>query len=155
MSRIVKYLAYAWALMAGPIVFATFMGTNPSLVGKLVAFTGLHVHPIYTGGEVSQTVDHGRYQTLVHRPVFDGLIRERNTGFVQIQWQPKDANLPELIDEQIDFDQDGKADMRIQLNTSTNSTTLDPLDSRVLSANEVIRVQNSQILRVNLMKKPH
>jgi len=154
MSRTVKYLAYAWAFMAGPIVFATFMGTDPSFVGKLVAITGLHVHPVYTGGEVSQTIDHDRYQTLVHRPVFDGLIRERNTGFVQIEWRPKDANLPELIDEQIDFDHDGKADVRIQLNTSTNATALDPLDSRVLSANEPIHVQNSRILRVNLTKKP-
>jgi hypothetical protein len=153
MSRMVKYLAYAWALMAGPIVLATFMGTGPSFTGRLVAFTGLHVHPIYTGGEVIQTINHDRYQTLVHRPVFDGLIRERNTGFVQIEWRPKDANLPELIDEQIDFDLDGKADMRIQLNTSTNATALDPLDSRVLSANEVVTVHNSRLLRVSLMKK--
>jgi hypothetical protein len=43
----------------------------------------------------------------------------------------------------------------LQLAGMTVATTLDPLDSRVLSANEVIRVQNSRILRVNLMKKPH
>jgi len=155
MSRMVKYLAYSWALLAGPIVLATFIGTDPRLVGKLVALTGLHVHPIYTGGEVTKTLDHEGYQTLVHRPVFDGLIHERNTGFVQIEWQPRDANLPETIDEDIDFDQDGKADMRIQLNTSTNTAALDPLDSRVLSADEVMKVQNSRILRVNLTKRPN
>ena len=55
--------------------------------------------------------------------------------------------------QQLDFDLDGKADMRIQLNTSTNATALDPLDSRVLSANEVVTVHNSRLLRVSLMKK--
>jgi hypothetical protein len=153
MSRIVKSLAYAWAFLAGPIVLATFFGL-PAFTGKLVEVTGLHVHPVYSGGEVVQAIDHGHYQTLVHRPVFDGLIRERNTGFVQIQWQPKDANLPELIDEQIDFDRDGKADLRIRLNTDTDATILDPLDSRVLSADDVIKVQDARILRVNLRKRP-
>ncbi len=151
MSRIVKYLAYAWACVAAPIVLAIFMGM-PFFAGKLVAVTGLHVHPVYTGGEVAQTVDHGRYQTLVHRPVFDGLIRDRDAGFVQIQWQAKDADLPALIDEQIDFDHDGKADFRIQLNTRTDAITLDPFDNRVLNAHDVIRVHNSRILRVNLQK---
>lgn len=154
MSRFVRCLAYAWAFMAGPIVLATFMGM-PFFTNRLVAVTGLHVHPVYTGGEVAQTIDHERYQTLIHRPVFDGLIGERDTGFVQIQWQPKEAGLPELIDEQIDFDQDGKADLRIQLNTKTDATTLDPLDSRVLSAHEVVKVQNSRILRVDLRKEPN
>jgi len=152
MSRIRTIPAYAWAFLAGPIVLATFMGMGP-LAGLLVFFTGLHVHPIYAGGEVTQVINHGSYLTFLHRPVFDGLVRERNTGFVQIKWQPKDANLPELIDEKIDFDQDGKMDLRIQLNTSANTIALDPLDSRVLSADKVIEVQNARILRVNLRKE--
>lgn len=152
MSRIRTLPAYAWAFLAGPIVLATFMGMGP-LAGLLVFFTGLHVHPIYAGGEVAQTIDHEHYQTLIHRPVFDGLVRERNTGFVQIKWQPKDANLPELIDEKIDFDQDGKMDVGIQLNTATNATTVDALDGRVLSADRVIEVQKARILRVNLRKR--
>ena len=95
MSRIKAYLAYSWAALAVPLVLVTFMGMQP-LAGKLVAVTGLRVHPIYTGGEIARTIDHGQYQTLIHRPVFDGLIGQRNTGFVQIKWQPKDANLPAI-----------------------------------------------------------
>ena len=152
MSRIRAYLAYAWAFTAGPIVLAAFFGL-PFFASKLVAVTGLHVHPLLTGGEVAQTIDHQRHQTLVHRPVFDGLIGQRSTGLVQIRWRPKDANLPEIIDEQIDFDRDGKADFRVQLNTGTDATTLEPLDRRVLSVEEIIRVENTRILRVNLRKK--
>jgi hypothetical protein len=131
------------------LFFAAFFGM-PFFASQLVAVTGLHVHPLYTGGEVAQTIDHERYLTLVHRPVFDGLIGQRSTGFVQIEWQPKDANLPETLDEQIDFDQDGKADFRVQLNTGTDVTTLEPLDRRVLSAQEIMRVE---ILRVNLRNR--
>ena len=151
MSRIKAYLAYSWAALAAPLVLVTFMGMQP-LAGKLVAVTGLHVHPIYTGGEVAQTIDHGQYQTLIHRPVFDGLIGRRNTGFVQIKWQPKDANLPAMIDESIDFDADGSSDFRIRLNTVTQEASIEPSDARVLSVSEVIAVPDGRIVRVNLRR---
>jgi hypothetical protein len=154
MFRIRPYLAYSWALLATPLVLVTFMGM-PALANRLVAFTGLHVHPIYTGGEVMQTIDHPHHRTIVHRPVFDGLIGPRQTGFVQIQWQPKDANLPDVIDEPIDLDQDGKADLQIHMDTGTDQVRLDPLDSRVGSVNEVVKVRNGRIVRINLSKRSH
>ena len=154
MSRIKTVPAYAWAFMAVPIVLVTFMGMEP-LTPQFVMLTGLHVHPIYAGGEVTQVVNHGGYQTFIHRPVFDGLVRDRDAGFVQIEWQPQDANLPELLDEQIDFDQDGKVDFRVQLNTKTDAVTLEPLDDRVTSADPAIKAQNARILRVNLRKHPN
>jgi len=152
MSRIKTVPAYAWAFMAVPIVLVTFMGMEP-LTPQFVMLTGLHVHPIYAGGEVTQVVNHGGYQTFIHRPVFDGLVRETDNGFIQIEWQPKDANLPELLDEQIDFDQDGKTDFRVQLSTGTSATTLEPFDDRVMSADTAIKAQNARILRVNLRKQ--
>jgi hypothetical protein len=151
--KIRSYLAYSWAVLAAPIVLATFMGMEP-LAAKFVAVTGLHVHPIYTGGEVARTLDHGTYQTLIHRPVFDGLIGLRDTGFVQIQWQAKDANLPASIDEQIDFDADGTNDFRIHLNTATQEVGIEPADARVLSADRAIAVPNGRIVRVNLRRTP-
>lgn len=153
MSRTVKYLAWTWALLAGPIVLATFMGMD-FFAARLVAVTGLHVHPLYTGGEIAQTLDHEGYRTILHRPVFDGLVGQRDAGFVQIEWRATDANLPESIDEQIDFDRDGKADARIRLNTSTDTTTLEPLDSRVVSADAAIRLEKARIVRLNLRKQP-
>ena len=154
MSRILPYLAYSWALLATPLVLVTFMGM-PSLASRLVAFTGLHVHPIYSGGEVIQTIDYPHHQTIIHRPVFDGLIGPRSTGFVQIDWQPKDkdANLPDVIDEPIDLDQDGKADLQIHMDTGTDQVRLDSIDSRVGSVNEVVRVQNGRVVRINLNKR--
>ncbi len=152
MSRLKTVLAYSWAFLAAPLVLATFMGMN-FFAGKLVAVTGLHVHPIYTGGAIAQTIDHGSYQTLIHEPVFDGLVGRRNHGFVQVEWQPKDANLPERIDELIDFDADGTGEFAIRLDTKTNDTGITPSDACVLSLGEVLTVGNARIARINL-KRP-
>jgi hypothetical protein len=153
MSHVKAYLAYSWAFLAAPLVLATFMGMNV-FSHRLVAGTGLHVHPLYTGGEVAQTIDHGRYRTLIHRPVFDGLVGPREHGFVQIQWQPKDTNLPAKIDEQIDFDADGTNDFRIRLDTVTQETGIEPHDGRVLAVEEVVAVPDGRIVRVGLRRTP-
>jgi hypothetical protein len=149
MSRVKAYLAYSWAFLAAPLVLVTFMGMD-SLAGKLVAFTGLHVHPIYTGGEVARTIDHGQYVTWVHHPVFDGLIGPRSHGFIQIEWQPKDDTLPERLEERIDVDTDGTSRFLIRLNTKTNDADLETSGSRVLSVGEVLTAGNTRIVRVNL-----
>jgi hypothetical protein len=153
MSRIKSLVAYGWALLATPLVLATFMGM-PFFAHGLVVGTGLHVHPVYTGGEVVRTIDHGPYRTLVHRPVFAGLIGERSRGFVQLQWQPTDANLPEWLDEPIDFDADGTSDFQIRLNTRTNAADLKSSDPRVLSVGATIPVENARIIRINLLRVP-
>jgi hypothetical protein len=152
MSRIRTHLAYGWAFLAAPLVLATFMGMD-FFAGRLVAVTGLHVHPLYTGGEVAQTIDHGRYQTLIHRPVFDGLVGQREYGILQIQWQPKDANLPERIDEAIDLDADNTSEFTIRLNTKTNTADLELSGDRFLALDEVITVANTRVVRISL-KRP-
>lgn len=154
MPRMIKYLAYAWAFSAAPIVLVTFMGMGPLAKG-FVAVTGLRVHPIYAGGEIARRIEHEGYQTLIHRPVFDGLVRERSTGFVQIEWRARDAGLPETIDEQIDFDSDGKADLRVRLKPGANAADIELLDGRIVSVDAPIRVPNGQIVRVNLKKSPN
>jgi hypothetical protein len=151
MACMKSFLGYAWASLAGPLVLATFMAM-PLFANRLVAVTGLHVHPLYTGGAVARTVEHGPYQTLIHRPVFDGLIGARSRGFVQIQWRPTDTNLPEQIDESVDFDTDGTSDFQIHLNTRTNEADLQNSDPRVLSVAAVIPVGNARIIRVNLLR---
>lgn len=93
MTRLKTLLCYTWALMAIPIILATFMGMN-FWAEKLVAITGLEVSPWYTGGQVAHTVKHNQHHTLIHRPVFDGLIKERRKGFVQIKWEPNESVLP-------------------------------------------------------------
>lgn len=153
MSRIKAYLAYGWAFLAAPLLLATFLGMEPLAKG-LVTLTGLRVHPLYTGGEIARTISHGQYKTVVHRPVFDGLVGPRSQGFIQIAWQPEGAvALPERIDEQIDPVADGIGGLRIHLDTKTNDATLETSDNHVLSVAEVLTVENNRIVRINL-KRP-
>jgi hypothetical protein len=149
MPRLKALLAYSWAFLAAPLVLATFMGMD-AFATKLVAVTGLHVHPIYSGGAVARTIPHGFYQTVIHEPVFDGLIGPRSHGFVQVEWQPKDANLPELIHEAIDFDADGTSEFEVRFDTRTNSARITPLDPCVLSLGEALALGPARMVRVNL-----
>ena len=151
MTRLKTVLCYGWALMAVPLVLATFMGMN-FWAEKLVAVTGLEVSPWCTGGEVIQTVEHGLYETLIHRPVFDGLLGERRSGFVQITWEPNEAPLPTHIDEGIDFDTDGRNDFRIQLNTETNEAELQTFNNEVVSLGEILVLERERIVRVTLKR---
>ena len=61
---------------------------------RLASATGITVSPRFSGGEVIRSVDHGTYKTVIHRPVFDGLIGERRDGFIQIEWHPVTALPP-------------------------------------------------------------
>lgn len=151
MTRLKTVLCYGWALMAAPLVLATFMGMN-FWAEKLVAVTGLKVSPWCTGGEVMQTVEHDLYKTLIHRPVFDGLIGERRNGFVQITWEPNEAPLPTQIDEEIDFDVDGRNDFRIKLDTKTNEAELQAFNNEVVSLGEVLVLERERIVRVTLKR---
>ena len=151
MARFKSFLCYSLALMAVPIVLATFMGMN-LWAEKLVAITGLEVSPWYTGGQVLYTVQHDQHLTLIHRPVFDGLIKERRKGFVQIKWKPNEVLLPMLIDEEIDFDTDGRNDFRIKLNTETNEAELQAFNDEVVSPDEVLVLGNERIVRIALKR---
>lgn len=149
MSRLKTFLAYSWAFLAVPLVLATFMRMDP-FARKLVAVTGLHVHPIYTGGTVARTIPHGSYETVIREPVFDGLIGRRSHGFVQVEWQPKDTNLPALIEEAIDFDVDGTNEFEVRFDTKMKDAKITPLDPCVLSLGEALTLGNARMVRVNL-----
>jgi hypothetical protein len=110
------------AALSIPIMITTVWVVR-GMGDEFVSATGLKTSANWTGGEVVQTIKHGAYQTEIHRPVFDALIGERKEGFIQIDWRPPE-NLPARIDEQIDFDADGQADFRIELEPATRQATI-------------------------------
>lgn len=87
MDRLKAILGYSCAVCALIAALATFLG-NDALSRALASATGVTVSPWYSGGEVVRTINHGPYRTDIHRPVFDALIGERETGFVQVKWVP-------------------------------------------------------------------
>jgi hypothetical protein len=151
MSTLKGFLGHIWAFSAFFIALATFMGfdTWPRI---LVAATGLTVSPRFTGGEIVRTVDHGVYKTHIHRPVFDGLIGERQEGFVQLSWEPF-AGLPPVIQEKIDYDGDHREDFLITLDTKTGDVSLKAFDTSTRSIERSYRVKKGWAVRVFLQKR--
>ena len=152
MGHLRSLIGYLWALLALPIILATFIGQD-FWANQLVDATGIHVSPWLTGGEVTQTIDHQQYRTILHQPVFEGLVRPRSQGFVQINWQPVAPILPDIISETIDYNRDGIADFQIELNTQTNRADLSHKQPYVLGIERVYQLANERVVRILLKNK--
>jgi hypothetical protein len=139
---------YIWAVFCLVIVLATFVGLG-FWSKTLATETGIHVSPRFTGGEVRTTIDHGAYRTLLHRPVFDGLMGERRDGFVQIDWVPQQKNsLPPALEEAFDIDGNGSEDCIVRL--EGGKAVLLSHAPWVLDCEPVVDVDSEQILRLRL-----
>ncbi len=126
MSRLKSILGYIVAAIGIPLVLATFIGMQP-FSEVLVDLTGVKISPWITGGDVQTTLDHGSYQTQIYQPVFRGLLADRKEGFVQIVWTPT-TTLPQSLEEEIDYNQDGQADFKITLNPQAKTAySSDPI----------------------------
>jgi hypothetical protein len=148
--RVIKAVGgYILAALGLPIALATFFGMG-DFANLFVSATGLTVSPWLSGGEVTATVDHDGYETHVHRTVFQALIGERDEGFVQVDWEPIDA-LPATIDEEIDFDNDGSADFRVELDTQARQAKITPYSQQVMYLEGVYQVREEAVaIRVHL-----
>jgi hypothetical protein len=151
MAHVKSVLGYTAAALSIPIVVAgLFAFIAPELIGtSFLSATGLKTSANWTGGEIAQTIDHGMYQTEVHRPVFDALIGERREGFIQVAWRPPEA-LPTRIDEAIDANADGLADFRVDIDTAARKATVTPLSPDVLELEGVYNLGKTLAIRVRL-----
>ncbi len=139
------------AALAIPVANATFVGMDFFSRG-LIAATGLKVSPWMNGGEVVQVVKHEGYQTQIHQPVFDGLFGEKKEGFVQVDWTPL-KNLPPGISEEVDFDWDGRADFKINLDVEAVSAKITKENSQVESLEGCYKLKDGRAVRVWLINK--
>jgi hypothetical protein len=150
MSKLKSLLGTVWALAAVPLLLVMFMGFA-HWPGVLVAATGLHVSPWYTGGEVTATFSREAYETRFHRPVFDALIGQRSRGFVQVDFVPaKGAALPAVIEDTLQPGGDHAMEFRLRLDTATRKATIEPLGARVLGLYSVNALAEGLAVRVAL-----
>ena len=150
MKRLKTILSYTAAALAIFVVLATFLG-NGYFSHKLVSATGIRVSPWFTGGEIISAIEHDTYMTLIHRPVFDGLVSERKEGFIQINWESRTA-LPAVIQEAVDFNGDDKADFLVTLNTVTGETSLTAYNPAVVSVKKTYKLDKGWAVRIQLNK---
>lgn len=150
MQHILKIAGYAWAVACVAAVLAVFIG-NDYFEAKLASATGVTVSPRYSGGEIVRSIDRGAYRTVIHRPVYDGLIGERKDGFIQIEWQPVTA-LPPVIEDSIDVTGDGKEDFSFRLDTAAGKGTLTPVNPSVIGLQLLVKVNQGWVARIELRK---
>jgi len=142
MAKLKSVLGYSVAALGIPIMIAAVLiwTVLPQVGIQFVSATGLKHSANWSGGEVVRTINHGAYETRVHRTVFDALIGEWSEGFVQVSWSPLDA-LPARIDEEIDADGDGQADFRVEVDTANKASTLTPYTPWVLGLEGTYRLE--------------
>ena len=151
MKKIKSFLGYTYALICIPIILAGFIEMD-FLGSTIVSATGVTINPRLSGGKVINTITHSEYNTLIHKSVFDGLFSERNDGFVQIDWTPLNS-LPENIEEEIDYDGDGKNDFKIILDTKNCSGNIEAYNSNVVSLDGCYKLKDSIAARIVLNNK--
>lgn len=150
MKSIKSSIGYFLAVLCIPIILAGFIGID-FWSNNLLKITNLTIAPRYTGGNVINTIPHTDYDTLIHRTVFDGLFSEKKKGFVQIDYTPLDS-LPENIEEEIDYDNDGKSDFKVYLNTNNCTAEIESYSTNVVSLEGCYKLKDSIAFRVILKK---
>jgi hypothetical protein len=148
MKRLKTMVGYTVAVLATFVALASFLG-NSYFSQKLVSATGIKVSPRYTGGEIINVVEHNTYMTLIHRPVFDGLIGERKEGFIQVNWESR-TGLPPVIQESVDYNGDNKADFLITLDTATGNASMTGYHPAVLSVQKTYKLDKGWAVRIKL-----
>ena len=118
MTYIKSTFGYLIAFLSIIVAVATF--ASDGIIGKAIVKRGnLVVSPNMYGGKIIKTIHNDGYRIVIHEPVFQGLLKPKKRGYVQIDFFI-DKNAPTVISEDIDFDEDNKIDFNISYNTSIN-----------------------------------
>lgn len=144
-------LGYLLAIVLIPLALAVFIGLN-DWAKLLASSSGLRISPWFSGGEVIQTRARPGHEMRIHKPVFDALVGERSKGFVQIDWAPK-SSVPAKIDETIDIDGDGKADLRVLWNIRADKIELESLAPWVTGLEGHYELSKRYTIRVGLLNQ--
>lgn len=133
MNIIRSILGYTVAVFCVLFAMATFV-SNFQISRSFLTSTGLSISPWLIGGEAIRTIDRTDVQTIIHEAVFNGLIGERDSGFIQIDWKSK-TDLPGIIKDSIDYNGDDVTDFNIVYDTKDDvadvTSDLFELDGRV------------------------
>jgi hypothetical protein len=85
----------------------------------------------------------------IRKPVFNGFLKERNSGFVQLDWH---GTVPEMIKDSIDYDSDGNKDFYVLINRKDSKTILTPINKKVKKIIISTSTSYGWAMRVGLIK---
>ena len=148
MKKIKIIVGISWAFLGLILIIILFPGLNSYSV-SVSKLPFMKLNPIYSGGEVAQQIISDKCTLDIRRPVFNGFIGERSNGFVQMDWR---GNVPQLINDSIDYDQDGIKDFCILVDRNNKKTVLKPFNRNVKGVNISTSTSYGWAVRVGLHK---
>jgi hypothetical protein len=140
--------AYLWAVICVLLIPAAFIGNN-SFAKQLAKLPFMKINPIYSGGEIARVTGDSALKITIYKPVFEALIGESSEGFVQVKFEG-DSLLPEFIQKELDFDNDGVQDFKLAINTKTNNTQFDAFNKDLIDLGISTKVKDYWIVRVEV-----
>ena len=149
MKKFLSITAYTWAFVCVLIVPLTFIGNN-YFAHKLATLPFMKINPKYSGGEVSRTYNKDSLIISIGKPVFPSLFGSAGKGFVQVKFSGRDK-LPEIINQTIDYDNDGRPDFTIRINTVANETEFSSMSPLFTGLNISSRVKNYWLIRADMI----
>jgi len=148
MKKVKLIAGITWAFICLILMIILFPGLN-SFSSSAAKLPFMKINPNYTGGEVIQQMISETCTLEIRKPVFDGLIREKNNGFVQIDWRGK---IPDKIADTIDYNLDGIPDFCILVDKLNSKTELNSLNSNVKNISISTSTSYGWAVRVELQK---
>jgi hypothetical protein len=137
-----------WAFLCLILIIILFPGLN-SFSGSVSKLPFMKINTRYTGGEVANQIVAEGCTLDVRKPVFNGFLKERNTGFVQLDWR---GGMPEILNDSIDYNRDGKKDFYILVNRLESKTDFESFNPKVLDVIISTPTSYGWAVRVKLLK---
>ena len=148
MKKVKIIAGISWALFCLILIIILFPGLNSfSLSVSKLPF--MKLNPRYTGGEIADQVISKSCTLDIRKPVFNGFLKERNSGFVQLDWH---GTIPEIIKDSIDYDHDGIKDFCILIDMKNSKTVLEPIERKVKGVLISTPTSYGWAVRVGLIK---
>lgn len=148
MKKVKIIAGVTWAVAGLIVIIVLFPGLN-SFSASAARLPFMKINPNYSGGDVAGQIISAGCTLDIRQPVFDGLLGERKNGFVQIEWR---GNLPDLINDTIDYNFDKIPDFNIMIERGSRKTILKPVNAKVKEAGISTPTSYGWAARVNIKK---
>jgi len=149
MKKVKIIAGIIWAFLCLILILVLFPGIN-AFSSSLAKLPFMKINPNYSGGEIAYENVHEGCTLVTREAVFNGLIKERKRGFVQVDWR---GDIPEEIIDTIDYDLNNMPDFVIRIDTRTSDTEIDPISTTVTGLDVSTRTSYGWAARIELKKQ--
>ena len=148
MKKVKIIAGICWAFAGLILIIILFPGLNSYSV-SVSKLPFMKLNPRYTGGEIASQIIAGSCTLDIRKPVFNGFLKDRKSGFVQLDWR---GNIPGMIIDSIDYDTDGNKDFCILVNRKESKTNLESFNPKVKGVVISTPTSYGWSVRVGLLK---